>query len=158
MRQIVPAMMALSALVLWQGGAGAADAPQPPGAAEAPKPLAETLVGNTLSGVLFMPHEAPAGGGSLDRVVFQAFLRSDGSAQMRRWDSTHDAYTAIAPSRWNLDGDTLCLDFPANERVARTCIEIHVWGPRIAGNTAGAGPFALLDGSIEPGNTIVAGR
>lgn len=77
MRRTGSAMLLLGALALWASGADAADAP---------KPLAETLAGNTLSGVLFMPHAAPQGGGSLDRVVFQAFLRSDGSAQMRRWD------------------------------------------------------------------------
>jgi hypothetical protein len=118
-------------------------------------PLADALTGNTLSAVLFMPHEA-TGGGSLDRVVFQAYLRADGSALMRRWQPAQNAYSPVAERRWSVTGDQLCLDFPPNERVPRTCVQIHVWGPRIAGNTTGSGPFAMLDGDIEPGNSIAA--
>jgi hypothetical protein len=124
-------------------------------AQEAQAPLADALTGNTLSAVLFLPHAA-AGGGSLDRVVFQAYLRADGSALMRRWQPAQNAYSALAERRWSVSGNLLCLDFPPNERVPRTCVEIHVWGPRIAGNSTGPGQFALLDGDIEPGNAIAA--
>jgi hypothetical protein len=128
-------------------------APVGAAAQEAAKPLADALTGNTLSAVLFLPHEA-SGAGSLDRVVFQAFLRPDGSALMRRWQPAQNAYSPVGERHWSVSGNLLCLDFPPNERVPRICVEIHVWGPRIAGNTTGPGQFAMLDGDIEPGNSI----
>jgi len=118
--------------------------------------LSARLPGNTVSAILFLPHEGAAGE-VLDRVMFQAYLRTDGSALMRRWDGAHDAYTAPADGHWRVTGDTLCLAFP-DMPGPEICIETHVWGPRIAGNTAGPGRFALLDGNIEPGNSLVATR
>ena len=142
--------------------AGLAQAADPAAASPAPADeapaLPDLLAGNTLSAVLFLPHEAPHGGGSLDRIMFQAFLRADGSALIRRWDPAHDAYTVPDERRWSVSGSTLCLDFPGLAGDDRICIEAHVWGPRIAGNGTGTGRFAMLDGDIEPGNTIVASR
>jgi hypothetical protein len=103
-----------------------------------------------------VPHEAPKGGGSLSRIMFQAFLRPGGTALIRRWDPAHDAYTTPAERRWSLSGSTLCLDFPDMGGEPSICIEIHVWGPRIAGNATGTGRFAMLDGDIEPGNSLIA--
>lgn len=121
-------------------------------------PLGARLAENTLSAVIFVPHEAPRGGGSLDRLVIQAFLRGDGSALVRRWDAASDAYTVPAEGRWSVAGSTLCLDAESLGAAPRLCVDVHVWGPRIAGNTAGAGRFAMLDGDIEPGNTLIAAR
>ena len=142
---------AIAALILAAGLGGAARGDEP-------APLGERLAGNTLSAVIFLPHEAPRGGGSLDRLVIQAFLRGDGSALVRRWDAARDAYTVPAEGRWTVAGSTLCLDAQTFGAAPRLCVDVHVWGPRIAGNTAGAGRFAMLDGDIEPGNTLVAAR
>ena len=139
----------LAASALWLGMSLAASAQR------AETPVADALTGNTLSAVLFLPHAA-AGGGSLDRVVFQAYLRPDGSALMRRWQPAQNAYSPLAERRWSVTGNELCLDFPPNERVPQTCVEIHVWGPRVAGNSTETGQFAMLDGDIEPGNSIAA--
>ncbi len=128
----------------------------PAALAQDASPLTARLPGNTVSAVLFLPHEGSTGE-ALDRVMFQAYLRPDGSALMRRWDGGHDAYTAPADGRWSISGDTLCLSFP-DFAGPEICVETHVWGPRIAGNTAGPGRFALLDGNIEPGNSLVAQR
>lgn len=147
--QVRSAALVAAALLLAMGHGAVAQ--------HAPPPLTDALTGNTLSAVLFLPHEA-AGGGSLDRVVFQAYLRPDGSALMRRWEPARNAYSALAERRWSVSGSTLCLDFPPNERVPRTCVEIHVWGPRVAGNSTGPGQFAMLDGDIEPGNSVSAAR
>jgi hypothetical protein len=119
-------------------------------------PLAQRLPGNTVSAVLFLPHEGQTGE-ALDRVMFQAYLQPGGGALMRRWDGSRDAYTAAAEGSWRVSGDTLCLSFP-DMAGPEICVETHVWGPRIAGNTAGPGRFALLDGNIEPGNSLVAAR
>ena len=144
------ALVATTGLVLSCGAALAQDA--------APS-LATALGDNTLAAVMFLPHAAPAGGGSLTRVVFQAYLRANGSALIRRWDAPHDAYTTPAEAHWSVTGSTLCMNFPGLLATpGDICIEVHVWGPRIAGNTAGTGPFALLDGNIEPGNSLVATR
>jgi hypothetical protein len=147
MRRLVAAL-AMFALV---AGAARAD--------EAAPALGGQLAGNTVSAVMFLPHDAPRGGGSLDRVMFQAYLRTDGSALIRRWDAARDAYTVPAEGRWSVAASTLCLDFPGlGGGAPRICVEAHVWGPRIAGNTTGEGRFALLDGDIAPGNTILAAR
>jgi hypothetical protein len=118
--------------------------------------LSQRLPGNTVSAVLFLPHEGQTGE-ALDRVMFQAYLRPGGGALMRRWDGSRDAYTEAAEGTWRVSGDTLCLSFP-DMAGPEICVETHVWGPRIAGNTAGPGRFALLDGNIEPGNSLVAAR
>lgn len=125
-------------------------------AAESAPSLAQALTGNTLSGVFFIPHDAPNGGGSLWRIMFQAFLRPDGSALIRRWDPAHDAYATTVQRRWTVSGTTLCLDFPGVGSDSQICVDAHVWGPRIAGNGTGSGRFALLDGDIEPGNSLLA--
>jgi hypothetical protein len=119
-------------------------------------PLSQRLPGNTVSAVLFLPQEGKTGE-TLDRVVFQAYFRPGGGALMRRWDGARDAYTTPADGRWSISGDTLCLSFP-DLAGPEICVETHTWGPRIAGNTAGPGRFALLDGNIEPGNSIIASR
>jgi hypothetical protein len=143
---------AIAALILGAGLGGIARGD------EAAPPLGERLVGNTLSAVIFLPHEAPRGGGSLDRIMIQAFLRGDGSALVRRWDAAHDAYTAPGEGRWSIAGSTLCLDNRQLAAAPAICVDVHVWGQRIAGSTAGPGRFAMLDGDIEPGNTLVAAR
>ena len=121
------------------------------GAQTAAPPLGAALAGNTVAAVMFLPHED-----KVDRVMFQAFLRPDGSELVRRWDPSHDAYTAPADGRWTVSGDTLCLQFPGLDGDPNICIETHLYGPRIAGNTAGTGRFAMLDGNVEPGNSIAA--
>jgi hypothetical protein len=136
-------------LVLACGAARAEDA--------APS-LATVLGDNTLAADMFLPHAAPGGGGSLTRVMFQAYLRTNGTALIRRWDAPHDAYTTPAEAHWSVTGSTLCMNFPGLATTGDICIEVHVWGPRIAGNTAGTGPFALLDGNVEPGNSLIAAR
>ena len=117
--------------------------------------LGARLAGNTVNGVLFAPRGTlPRGGGELERLVFQAFLRPDGTALVREWDTRHDAYAATVAGHWRVEADTLCLDLPQPGVVGATCIEVHVWGPRIAGN--GTGRFVMLDGDIAPGNALTA--
>jgi hypothetical protein len=126
--------------------------------ADAPQPLAAALSEHTLNAVAFLPHEAPTGGGSLSRIMFQAYLRQNGSGLVRRWDTTRDAYTVPAEIHWSVEGSTLCLDLPGSGGDGRICVEVHVWGPRIAGNGTGTGRFALLDGDLQPGNALLASR
>jgi hypothetical protein len=130
-----------------------------PARAQAAAPtLGAALAGNTLAAVMFLPQEAQRGE-RLDRVVFQAFLRPDGSALIRRWDTARDAYTVPAEGHWRVSARTLCMDFPGlADGDPNICIDVHVWGPKIAGNTSGPGRFAMLDGDIEPGNSLIASR
>ena len=125
-------------------------------AAEPPGVSVRQLAGNTLSVVAFMARTpGMPGGGELTRVVIQAYLRPDGSALVRAWDAARDAYSVPAERHWSLTGSTFCLDSPfagAN----RLCADIHIWGPRVAG--VGARPYAMLDGDLQPGNALGAGR
>jgi hypothetical protein len=119
--------------------------------------LATRLAGNTLSAVTFVPRAGAAtGGGSLLRLMFQAYLRPDGTAQLRVWDTARNAYTAIEERRWSVSGSTLCIGVPRITLEGGLCTEVHIWGPRIAGT--GTPGFAMLDGDIKPGNALLAAR
>jgi len=125
-------------------------------AAEPPPVTASQLVGNTLSAVAFVPRGAGMpGGGELARIMLQAYLGADGRALVRAWDPSRDAYTMPAERRWSLSGSTFCLELPAGG-ARPICADIHIWGPRIAG--VGVKPYAMLDGDLQPGNALGAGR
>jgi len=116
----------------------------------------DILAGNTLSAVIWVPRSAAAsGGGALNRFMFQAYLRQDGTASVRVWDAAHNAYTTVSERNWTGSGNRLCLDLP-NPAPARICAEVHSWGPRIAG--VGTAPYVMLDGDLRPGNAIRGGR
>jgi hypothetical protein len=126
-------------------------------AAEPPAVTANQLVGNTLSVVAFVPRppnmpgaNGPTGG-ELLRVMVQAYLGPGGRALVRAWDASRDAYTVPAERHWSLTGSTFCVDVPL-AGPEPICADIHIWGPRIAG--VGAKPYAMLDGDLQPGNTI----
>ncbi|HVC51579.1 MAG TPA: hypothetical protein VND87_06130 [Stellaceae bacterium] len=120
---------------------------------QAPVPLAARLAGNTLSAVAYVPwRPGLPGGGELARLMLQAYLRADGWAEVRVWDPAHDSYTVPVERHWTLDADRLCIDLPTG----LLCAAVHVWGPRIAG--VGTKPYAMLDGDLQPGNTISHGR
>jgi hypothetical protein len=129
-------------------------------AAEPAAPLAPLLVGNTLSAVTFVPRPPGApGGGELSRIMLQAYLRGDGSALVRVWDTLTASYTPPVDRRWALSGNTLCLDLPKVPNSAFPpgfCADVHVWGPRIAG--IGVKPYAMLDGDLQPGNLVARTR
>jgi len=112
---------------------------------------AANLAGQTLSAVAYLSRPAEHGGGSLTRLMFQAYLRPDGTALVRVWDVAADAYTRPAESHWNLTAPQLCLAVPP--AVSQTlCLDVHVWGPRIAGSSIT--PYAMLDGDLKQGNLI----
>jgi len=149
----------------WRAGvlaaALAAAAAGPAAAGPAPSPaLAQSLVGNTLSAVTFVPRPPGApGGGELSRIMLQAYLRGDGSALVRVWDTLTDSYTPPIDAPWSLTGNTLCLGLPKVPHSAfppSFCADVHVWGPRIAG--IGVKPYAMLDGDLQPGNLIARTR
>jgi hypothetical protein len=134
------------------------------GGVSAAEPLpvsASQLIGNTLSAVAFVPR--PAGmpgangpnGGELARIMLQAYLGAGGRALVRAWDPSRDAYTVPAERRWSLTGATFCVDVPL-AGPQPICADIHIWGPRVAG--VGVKPYAMLDGDLQPGNAIGAGR
>jgi hypothetical protein len=119
-------------------------------------PTVAGLAGNTLSAVTWVPRSAAAsGGGALSRFTLQAYLRPDGSALIRVWDATRNAYTTPAQRYWTLSDSTLCLDLPT-PGPGRICANVHIWGPRIAG--FGTAPYVMLDGDLKPGNALVAAR
>lgn len=125
-------------------------------AAEVAPPSAALLAGRTLSAVAYVPHSPTVPpGGELARYMFQAYLRSDGSALVRVWDTARDAYTPLADRRWTLSGSTLCIDL-SGLGPGHICADVHVWGPRIAG--VGVKPYAMLDGDLQPGDAIAARR
>lgn len=125
---------------------------QSAGAAEPGAPSLARLAGNTLNAVAYWPNPANSRNGGLARVMVQAYLRPDGRALVRMWDAARGGYTAVSEREWNLKGSTLCLDLP-NERF---CADVHVWGPRISG--MGMNPYAMLDGDLQPGNTVTGTR
>lgn len=125
-------------------------------AANGPPTALDHLAGNTLSAVTWVPRPSTvSGGGALSRFMLQAYLRQDGSALIRIWDTAHRAYTKPVERSWTLSGSTLCLDVP-NPGPGRICAEVHSWGPRIAG--IGTAPYVMLDGDLKPGNSLLGSR
>src|SRR5713226_8445099 len=120
-------------------------------AAEAPS-LAAQLGGKTLSAVAYVPRSSSAGGGSLQRIMLQAYLEASGAALLRQWVPARNSYSVPARTRWSLQDDTLCIELPS----APLCAKVHIWGPRIAG--IGTRPYAMLDGDLQPGNAITGTR
>jgi len=126
---------------------------------EADQVSAAALAGRTLSAVAYVSRATAAASqqtsGGLTRLMFQAYLRPDGTTLVRVWDVAADAYTPPAESHWTTTGTQLCLAMPP--AVTQTlCVDVHVWGPRIAG--ASVSPYAMLDGDLKQGNLLAAGR
>jgi hypothetical protein len=130
----------------------------PAGAADPAPSLAAQLGGKTLSAVAYVPRAPATGGGSLQRIMLQAYLASDGKTLVREWIVSRNRYSAPAATRWSLSDDRLCIDLPAatDSPARKLCANVHVWGPRIAG--IGTQPYAMLDGDIRPGNAITGRR
>jgi hypothetical protein len=124
-------------------------------AAEPAVPLGSRLAGNTLNAVAYVLSPPGSHAGGLTRIMLQAYLRPDGRALVRTWEPARNSYTAITERRWSLSGSTLCVDLPSGGTPS-VCTEVHVWGPRIAGYNEH--PYAMIDGDLQPGNTIAPGR
>ena len=126
-------------------------------AADLAPSLAAQLGGKTLSAVAYVPRPPGTGSGTLERIMLQAFLASDGRTLVRQWVGSRNRYSAPAATRWSVSDNTLCIDVPATDLPGRKlCANVHVWGPRIAG--IGTRPYAMLDGDIRPGNAIIGAR
>ena len=118
-----------------------------------PPKLGDLLAGNTLSAVIYVQRSLPPSGASaLNRFMLQAYLRRDGSALVRVWDAAHNSYSRPVERKWDLSGNTLCLD-AVGLGPGKICAIVHVWGPRIAG--VGTTPYVLLEGDLKPGNAIL---
>ena len=123
---------------------------RPAGAAQLAR---EQLANKTLSAVVYAANSpGPVGGRSLQRFMLQVYLEPDGHAVFRQWDATHDAYTRPAPATWSVSAEQLCFALPTR----KFCINAHIWGPRISG--IGVGPYAMLDGDLQPGDAVDAGH
>jgi hypothetical protein len=125
---------------------------EPAGAPVPVLPAPGQLAGHTLNAVTYFQNPPGSKQGGLARLMVQAYLQPGGRALVRVWDAARDAYSPLAERRWSLDGRTLCLDLPMHQ----LCAEVHIWGPRISG--AGSHPYAMLDGDLQPGNTITGRR
>ncbi|HZK90694.1 MAG TPA: hypothetical protein VFC56_11150 [Stellaceae bacterium] len=146
MKRTCQVLAVLSSIAL--GGAAVAAGPPPVTASE--------LIGNTLSAVAFVPRKAGMpGGGELARIMLQAYLGAGGQALVRAWDPARDSYTTPEALHWSLSGSTFCLDLPI-KGANPICADINIWGPRVGG--VGAKPYAMLDGDLQPGNTLGASR
>lgn len=125
-------------------------------ATEAPPSLSSVLAGRTLSAVIYVRRPPWLRSDSeLARFMFQAYLRANGSALVRVWDEGRDAYTRPIERRWTASERRLCVGLP-RPGPAQVCADVHLWGPQIAG--MGISPYVMLDGDIEPGDTIRASR
>jgi hypothetical protein len=125
------------------------DAPQTGAASLLPN---ESLAGHTLSAVIYLPAPPDSHRGDLARLMVQAYLSPDGGALVRLWNTEADRYSVPATSRWSLSGSRLCIGLPSGE----TCVDVHVWGPRIDG--IATDPYRMLVGDLRPGNAILSGR
>ena len=138
-----------------QGHGGHERGPYPYGPAEKVDPR-QFFTDGTVSAVAYLPNAQPqpgpnaTGASSLLTVMFQAFLRGDGTALVRSWDPAAARYTPTATQFWSIDGSTLCIAVPAFQRTDPLCIEVHVWGPNFAGYAVN-GSHGMVQGDVKPG-------
>jgi hypothetical protein len=108
---------------------------------------AKDLADKTLSGVAFIPQ--PNNASSLKTVMFQAYLRPDGSALVRAWDTAANRYTPTDTRPWRGERDQLCLTVPAFGLPEPLCIQLHSWGVAFAGT--GVNVNAMVKGDVRTG-------
>jgi hypothetical protein len=121
-----------------------------------PLDAAKDLADKTLSGVAYIPQPTPQPGiegtPSLKTVMFQAYLRPDGSALVRAWDPATDRYTPIETRPWRGEGTTLCLTVPAFALPDALCVSLHAWGPEFGGT--GVNHNAMVKGDVQQGSAL----
>lgn len=159
---LAPALLCaavLCAAVPLPTGARAADAAHGHGhgaaANIAPLDAAKDLVDKTLNGVAFIPQTMPQPGGdhgALRTVMFQAYLRPDGSALVRAWDPVGNRYTPTDTRPWRGEGEQLCLTVPAFALPEPLCIALHTWGPAFGGT--GVNYNAMVKGDVRAGSAL----
>jgi hypothetical protein len=117
---------------------------------------AKDFADKTLSGVAFIPQTTPqvgiAGTPGLKTVMFQAYLRPDGSALVRAWDPATNRYTPTDTRPWRGEGSTLCLAVPAFALPEPLCIALHSWGPAFGGS--GVNYSAMVKGDVRQGSAL----
>jgi hypothetical protein len=117
---------------------------------------AKDLADKTLSGVAYIPQPTPQPGTdgtpSLKTVMFQAYLRPDGSALVRAWDPAADRYTPTEARPWRGEGTTLCLTVPAFALPDALCVSLHAWGPEFGGT--GINHNAMIKGDVRAGSAL----
>ncbi len=117
---------------------------------------AKDFADKTLSGVAFIPQATPqatvTGNSGLKTVMFQAYLRPDGSALVRAWDGATNRYTPTDTRPWRGEGSTLCLAVPAFGLPEPLCIALHTWGPAFGGS--GVNFQAMVKGDVRQGSAL----
>jgi hypothetical protein len=117
-----------------------------------PAPLSRAaFVGHTLNAVTF---GRGSRGASVEAVMWQAFFQADGTAVIRRWDTTRNAYAPAARSTWSLDGERLCLGLSPAGGSAPDCVDLHGWGTSVGG--IGADGRSMLKGDLKRGNLVLS--
>lgn len=111
---------------------------------------AKDLADKTLSGVAFLPQVDKTS--SLKTVMFQAYLRRDGSALVRAWDPAANRYSPTDTRPWRGDRDTLCLTVPAFALPEPLCVSLHSWGVAFAGT--GINYQAMVKGDVRQGSAL----
>ena len=117
---------------------------------------AKDFADKTLSGIAYIPQPTPQPGTdgtpSLKTVMFQAYLRADGSALVRAWDPAANRYTPTDTRPWRGEGTTLCLTVPAFSLPDALCVSLHAWGPVFAGT--GVNHNAMIKGDVQAGSAL----
>ncbi len=117
---------------------------------------AKDFIDKTLSGVAFIPLATPqaniGGNSGLKTVMFQAYLRPDGTALVHAWDPATNRYTPTDTRPWRADGGTLCLTVPAFALPDALCIALHTWGPAFGGS--GVNFNAMVKGDVRQGAAL----
>ena len=105
----------------------------------------DAFAGHTLSAVTFGRGQ---GGASVEAVMWQAYLRADGQAVIRRWDTARNAYSPPQRSTWELKGERFCLGLSPTGAAGQECADLHGWGTTLAGIAADG--RAMVKGAPEP--------
>lgn len=98
---------------------------------DTPVDVGATLKGSTISALAYrsfaLPKAVQGGAESSARVIFQAWLREDGTARVRVLDEGRNAWRPVANETWSVQGDTFCLS-AGSLGMARLCLDTLIYG------------------------------
>lgn len=121
-----------------------------------PVDVRSAFAGNTISVIVFRSHAEPVRNATswdtTSRLIFHAFLGTDGRASVKRWDEKSDQWQAPVSEAWSVEGDRFCLSAgKLASGLDRMCMETIVWKDVFSGTSVGGADF-MVKGNVIKGN------
>ncbi len=157
MKCVTLAMAALLLLGMPAHAAGGGDGKYDPNKLQpdAHVDVKATFAGSTISALVYRSFSKPAvkagGASTAENLLFEAWLKEDGAARVRRWDADTGAWRPAANETWTVEGDVFCLSATSLAvGMPRLCLDTIIWG-QVFSASGPKGEF-LVKGNWKKGN------